>query len=188
MQKNALAILCGIIVAITPLMAFSAEPPDIDIKYLYRHEGSKQFKILTEGSILYSGDFYKILFAPATTEKTDIYVYVFQTDSSDNIYRLFPMKSFAGVTVNNFNPVQPGITRYIPAKKKSFFLDEQIGKEQIYFLATRQPDTELENQYQQVLLARSEQNPEKIQSAQETLRQRLKACEGCVNVLKFLHR
>jgi hypothetical protein len=64
-----LAILCGILVAITPLKALSAEPPDIDIKYLYRHEGSKQFEILTEGSILYSGDFYKIIFAPATTEK-----------------------------------------------------------------------------------------------------------------------
>jgi len=186
-------------------------PLPIDIKYVYRHKGTNQFKILTEGSILYSGDTYKLIFTATET----VYVYIFQIDSAEKIYRLFPMAGFKGVTVNNFNPVPAGKTHHIPAKDKSFVLDEQVGKETIYFIISRQPDIRLENQYQQILNAQRENNPEKIQVAQETLkqeiksrglggisadpidengqrlskqRQRFKMCEGCVKVLEFWHR
>jgi len=58
------------------------------------------------------------------------------------------MKGFGNVIVNNFNPVQGGQTYYIPAKNKSFVLDEQIGRETIYFVASRQNYVVLEIQYQ----------------------------------------
>jgi len=190
-------------------------PLEIEIKYVYRRKDKDEFLSLSNGQVLYAGDYYKIIFTP--TEKT--YVYIFQKGSSGNIYRLFPIKSFKGV--NHFNPTQAGITYHIPAEDKSFFLDEQAGEEKIYFIAARQPDTELENQYQQVLKARGEQQNAKIQQARlegtiryrdpagigsdntenkvftwteengqqfSMLRQRLEICEGCVNVLSFLHR
>ena len=101
-------------------------------------------------------------------------------------------------------------------------MDQQIGEETIYFIASRQPASNLENQYQQVIMARHQQDNVVVEIAQitlqadiqhrgwgnvekkptetqhfdwqeqgqqfTTLRQRLEACDGCVNVLKFWHR
>jgi cytochrome c-type biogenesis protein CcmH/NrfG len=84
------------------------------------------------------------------------------------------MKGFKGVTVNNQNPVQANAEYYIPAKDKSFFLDNQTGKESIYVIVARQRDNVLEDQYQQVLIAREEQNQEKLKLAQTTLNRAIK--------------
>jgi hypothetical protein len=122
------------------------------INYVYRSGGKGDFKLLTNGSMLQSGDHYKILFTPTA----ECYVYIFQFDSANKIYQLFPMESFGGVTVNNFNPVQAGKTYYIPAEKKSFVLDQQTGTEKIYFLSSREHDLQLEAQYQQYLDAQQQ--------------------------------
>jgi hypothetical protein len=124
------------------------------INYVYRSGGKGDFKQLTDGGVLRSGDHYKIIFTPTVT----CYVYIFQIDSANKIYRLFPMESFGGVTVNNFNPVRDGKTYYIPAEKKSFVLDQQIGAEKIYFLSSRQRDPELEQQYEQYLEAQGQKS------------------------------
>ncbi|MDM8559373.1 DUF4384 domain-containing protein [Candidatus Parabeggiatoa sp. HSG14] len=142
----------------------------LDIKYVYRRKAGGDFNTLTDNTILYSGDYYKIIFTP--TEKT--YVYIFQQGSSGSIYRLFPMTSFGGVTVNNFNPAQSGTEYHIPAKDKSFFLDDQTGTEKLYFIASRQKEEKLENQYQQVLIARRGKDTHKIQLAQATLTKSIK--------------
>jgi len=123
------------------------------VNYVYRAGGKGDFQILTQGSILRSGDHYKIIFTP--TE--DSYVYIFQLDSANKIYSLFPMEHFGSVTVNNLNPVYAGNTYYIPAEKKSFVLDQQTGTEKIYFFASRQRDLELEQQYQATFEAQQRQ-------------------------------
>jgi hypothetical protein len=126
------------------------------INYIYRVGGKGEFQLLTNESILSSGDHYKIIFTPSQA----CYVYIFQVDSSHKIYSLFPMESFGGVTVNNLNPAQAGTTYFLPAEKKSFVLDQQTGVEKIYFLASQQRDLELEAQYQQVFEAQQQQNLE----------------------------
>ncbi|MCK5522680.1 MAG: DUF4384 domain-containing protein [Thiomargarita sp.] len=145
-------------------------PISVKIQYLYRHKQGKAFKTLTNDVVLHSGDYYKIVFTP--TETT--FLYIFQRGSSSNIFRLFPMKSFKGVTVNNQNPVQANAEYYIPAKGKSFYLDNKTGKESIYVIVARQRDKVLEAQYQQVLIARQEQNQEKIKIAQTNLNRAIK--------------
>lgn len=117
------------------------------INYVYRSGGKGEFKQLKDDSVLDSGDHYKIIFTPTK----DCYVYIFQVDSANKIYQLFPMESFGGVVVNNFNPAQARRTYYIPAEKKSFILDQQTGVERIYFLSSRERDIKLEEQYQQYL-------------------------------------
>ncbi|EDN70761.1 conserved hypothetical protein [Beggiatoa sp. PS] len=141
-----------------------------DIKYVYRRKTGGNFNTLTNNTILYSGDYYKIIFTP--TEKA--YVYIFQLGSSGNIYRLFPMKSFGKLTVNNFNPVQARTEYHIPAKDKSFFLDNQTGTEKLYFMASRQKDEALEDQYQQVLVAQRGQEAHQARLAQNTLTRTIK--------------
>ena len=123
------------------------------INYVYRPGGEGDFLPLTNGSVLHSGDHYKIIFTPA--EKC--YVYIIQVDSANKIYQLFPMERFGGVTVNNFNPVEPGRRYYIPGEAKSFHLDEQTGTEKIYFLASRERDEQLEADYQHYLHAEQQQ-------------------------------
>jgi len=122
------------------------------INYLYRPGGKGDFRNLKNRSVLRSGDHYKIIFTP--TE--DCYVYLFQVDSANKIYSLFPMESFGGVRVNNLNPVYAGKTYYIPAEKKSFILDQQTGTEKIYFLSSYQRDLELEEQYQRAFEAQQQ--------------------------------
>lgn len=124
------------------------------IKYLYRPFDNGEFREIANGGTLHSGDAYKIIFTPAE----ESYVYIFQFDSAEKMHCLFPMESFEGVKVNNFNPVQGGQTYYLPAKNKSFVLDEQIGVETIYFWAFRQRNSLLEEQYQQALLKQEQQN------------------------------
>lgn len=126
------------------------------VNYVYRSGGQGNFVPLQEGSVLHSGDHYKIIFTP--TE--DCYVYIFQIDSAQKIYQLFPMERFGEVIVNNFNPVQTGKTYYLPAESKSFMLDEQTGTETIYFLASRQRDAALEEQYQQYWQALQQPQPQ----------------------------
>lgn len=132
------------------------------INFVYRPESKGQFEHLTNGSVLHSGDHYKIIFTPVE----NCYVYIFQVDSANMVYQLFPMESFGGVTVNNFNPVQAGKTYYIPAEGKSFVLDEQTGTEKIYFLTSRKRDLSIEEQYQQVLESQQTREPLKHQQNQ----------------------
>ncbi len=129
------------------------ESLDFKINHVYRTGGKGNVKQLTNGGALHSGDYYKIIFTP----DEDCDVYIFQLDSANKLFRLFPMNRFGGVTVNNFNPVKGGKTYHIPAQDKSFELDEQKGPETIYFIATRQKDVVLENQYR--ALQNAQQNP-----------------------------
>ncbi len=115
-------------------------PLDFEIAYVYRPGGMGQFQILQDKGTLHSGDHYKILFQTPHP----CYVYIFQADSSNTIYSIFPLSDFRGVEVNLENPVQPDQPYFVPAKDKSFVLDKTRGTEQIYFLAFQEPDMELE--------------------------------------------
>ena len=127
------------------------------INYVYRSQGEGDFKILENGSTLHSKDHYKIIFTP----NQDCYVYIFQIDGANKVYQLFPMEKFGKLVLNNLNPLQAGQTYYVPAEGKSFILDDQVGTERIYFLASFQEDRELEEQYQQAFEAQQRQDLEK---------------------------
>ncbi|GAK53803.1 secreted protein [Candidatus Moduliflexus flocculans] len=123
-----------------------AAPLLVNLSYVYRANGQGEFLPIKEGSVLHSGDHYKLIL----TASEECHIYIFQVDSANKIFQLFPMGSFGGVTLNNFNPVKQGETVYIPAESKSFELDAQTGAEKIYFLASRARNEELETAYQQL--------------------------------------
>jgi hypothetical protein len=70
-------------VSVTPAAAEAPKPLNFKLNYVYRPGGKGDLKPLIEGSKLNSGDHYKIKFTPAE----DSYVYIFQVDSSQAIYR-----------------------------------------------------------------------------------------------------
>lgn len=143
----------------------SSNALNFKVNYVYRPSGQGPLKPLSEGSVLNSGDHYKIQFTPAE----DSYVYIFQVDSSKAIFQLFPMTSFKGVKVDNLNPVKAGVTYYLPAKDKSFKLDNNVGSESILFLAFRQPNRALEQQYEALLKARLSKDDAKADNLQNAI-------------------
>ena len=110
-----------------------------NINYSYKSSQDKQLK---QAEILHSGDYYKISFKP----KFDSYVYIFQKDSANKIYKLFPMTEFQGKKYDNLNPVKAGANYELPSKNGYFVLDEQTGKETLYFIIKNQQDPILETQ------------------------------------------
>lgn len=114
--------------------------------YKYRGKGGRAApQDLTDGSVLRSGDTYKIEFTP----DEDCYVYISQYDSTLTLFPLFPRED---VTVGN--PVRGGQTYILPADNKSYKLDAQRGTETIYFQAYRDPNEALESQFQAMAQAR----------------------------------
>ena len=109
------------------------------VNYIYRSAGRGELKPISEGSILNSGDHYKIVFTP----NQYCHVYIFQVDSSGQIFQLFPMDAFKDVQVYNINPVMAGRKYILPAADKAFVLDETTGTERIYFIGSTVESIEL---------------------------------------------
>jgi uncharacterized coiled-coil protein SlyX len=181
------------------------------ISYQFRPAKDKtgQFQTVSNGSILQSGDTYKVIFTPNET----LYVYIFQKDASNQIQRIFPMTEFKGVQVNNHNPVAANKQYILPAKTKSFRLDNTTGTEKIYFIASRYQDAVLENlpttltlpETKPATVALFEQTKgfsdiiednhsvtlqwqEEQQDMTAVLNTKLESCDGCVNTLTFSHQ
>jgi len=127
------------------------------INYVYRSQGKGAFEVLEDDLTLQSGDHYKIIFTP----NQDCYVYIFQVDSANMVYSLFPMEQFGKLTLNNLNPIKAGQTYYIPAEEKSFVLDNQTGTERVYFLAAFKRDRKLEEEYYRTVEVQKRRDLEK---------------------------
>ncbi|TGO03521.1 hypothetical protein PN36_05035 [Candidatus Thiomargarita nelsonii] len=205
--ENQLALLRESLLSIqTTAIAEPVNNLGFKINFLYRSKGQGDFLPITQDTVLYSLDHYKIVIEAMETS----YIYLFQEDSAGQIVRLFPMKSFAGVTLNNENPMQAKQKYYLPAKTKSFKLDRTLGTETFYFTATRQPDLVLENFYEAIVRARKNNQPNLVLQAEftQTLKIEPKAplldeiadddvsppmqmenfCTGCVNIMSFEHQ
>jgi hypothetical protein len=120
-----------------------SESLSFDINYVFRSGGKGELKTITNGAVLRSGDHYKAIFIP----DKQCHVYIFQADSSNQIFQLFPMKTFNGISLNNVNPVEKDKTHIIPSPDKAFVLDNRVGTERIYFIASPERNQELEALY-----------------------------------------
>jgi serine/threonine-protein kinase PpkA len=162
------------------------QPLELSVDYFYRTATEEELHVLTPDASIHSGDHYKIQFSSAQ----DAYVYVFQIDSSDQIFQLFPPKDFSEVAPENTGSaaIKAGQTYYIPDQDKSFQLDEQVGKERIYVLAFRQPNTELEQLYRELGSAREQQSNNRINELHSKITGLLNK-GGCdqIGVLSFNH-
>ncbi len=148
----------------------------LQANYVYRPKGDAELITINNGDTLHSGGYYKIAFIP----DEDCCVYIFQADSSGQIFQLFPMTSFKGVAINNFNPVKKGTTYIIPARNKSFVLDERKGMERIYLLASRNQNAELEYLYNEL---QNGNNQARFRSAQMKLKHHVSKMRGIKGVV-----
>ena len=111
----------------------------IEMQFLYAPKGGGRTLSGRDGeSALSSDDSYYLRIK--TAEKC--YAYVFQRDSRDAVQQLFPNPAWVGTS----NPLLPGETRIPAADQQNswFYLDDTVGEESIYLLASRWPQRDLE--------------------------------------------
>lgn len=156
----------------------------VQVSYSYRPTDQLNFRSLMSGGVLHSGDRYRIRFTP----EQDGYAYIFQIDSSGKIYRLFPVEGSDAPQPANVNPVRAGVTYFVPAEDEAFQLDDQVGQEQIHFLAFRNRNVDLEDQYAALAEARQAQDNLRIANLQAQLTHSLQKTRlGAMPVINFKH-
>lgn len=136
-----------------------------EVNYVYRAAGVGELKTIKNEDTLKSGDHYKIVFTP----DKNCYVYIFQVDSSGQVFQLFPMESFRGVRVNQFNPVKQGKKYVLPSPDKAFLLDKKVGIERMYFIASREENKELESLYAELTAAVKRKNSSAVKDTRSKL-------------------
>ena len=148
-----------------PILPSSEDGISYHVSYVHRSNANESFKSIEVGEILKSGDEYKIILS----SDQEAYFYIYQADSAGQIFQLFPMERFGALVLNNLNPVRKKTTYFIPAREKSFVLDEKKGIEKIYLIASRYRDTKIESLYEDLSHARYNRNQGQEQQTQEKM-------------------
>ncbi len=99
----------------------------------------QNFRPFHPGDLLRSGDHYKILVKP----EDDTFLYLFQMDSSQQLYWLFPTDGLK-INIQSRLPLRKNQTYSLPAQDEAYFLDHKQGDENIYMIARKTPDPYLE--------------------------------------------
>jgi hypothetical protein len=112
------------------------EKPGLSMSLMGWKSGiSKDWFSLNEGGTLRSGDVYKL----KLQSDEEYYIYIFQVDSSNAIYSLFPWPN-----IKVKNPIPPFQTVYIPKETNiGYELDDIRGEETIYVYATKEKNKKL---------------------------------------------
>ncbi|MFX0198529.1 MAG: DUF4384 domain-containing protein [Candidatus Hodarchaeota archaeon] len=128
-----------------PQEAVSPTPQELEveldvIKEVYVN-GGYQARSVLDGDTLTQNDNYKVTFR--CNEKC--YMYIVQLDSTGKMDPIFPSKHSPGG-----NPVEPQLVYSIPAGNNWFYLDENMGVETIYFIASRSRRSDLEQLFHEL--------------------------------------
>lgn len=110
----------------------AGEAPAAATEILLQPEGrpSHPWRPLKDGEAISSTDNYRILLRP----ERPAYFYVFQVDSTGKLDWLFPRNG--SPYSYGTNPVVPGVWTQIPDGEQALHVDENLGVEHIYVVAT----------------------------------------------------
>jgi serine/threonine protein kinase len=103
-------------------------------------EGKSLFEV-KQSDTLTPKDRYYVEFS----SNEELYLYVAQVDAEESIVLIFPNRQFSSIN----NPLVPNSEYKIP-ENGSFYLNTTIGKEQIYAIASRGPNKQIESIYQRL--------------------------------------
>ncbi len=98
----------------------------MDVQF-YHEDQEGHMRVMTEGTVLKSGDGYSIY----VRSSDEAHLYIYQVDALGKSYRLFPNEDFLTAK----NPVPPATDLWIPNDKDLFTLDETTGREKVYIFA-----------------------------------------------------
>jgi len=98
-------------------------------------DGSWEDMFVQDGSLLNTGDRFQIIFKP----HNNCYLYIINVDSKKKIYTLFP-----NARTKTGNYLQEGEEYALPDRNKFYELDDTIGIETIYVVASSTPMNDIE--------------------------------------------
>lgn len=107
---------------------------------MFQDDGTPNPRMLKDGDTLRSGDSY--FFHIKTTNRPQNYIYLFQIDSSQKVFKLFPNPN---TYHTKSNPVPANTTITLPNDHKVWVLDDTIGDEKFYLLVSDTAVPALEN-------------------------------------------
>ena len=122
----------------TPMAQIDPNAINLHTVFVFAPNG-QDFRPFHPGDLLRSGDHYKILVKP----EDDTFLYLFQMDSSQHLYWLFPTDGLK-INIQARQPLRKNQTYSLPAQDESYFLDQMQGDENIYMIARKTPDPYLE--------------------------------------------
>jgi len=93
-------------------------------------DGREREVVMRSGDVLHSGDEFKINFEAGQ----DCYLYILYYDSTGQAGVLFPNPKIA-----LDNNIKGGVKYALPGEGLRFYLDENVGTEQVYFVASIEP-------------------------------------------------
>jgi hypothetical protein len=110
------------------------KPLELEFIAVYEKDGG--IFDLKPGAVLHSDQNYALAVRPSA----QAYVYVYQVDGSGSVFQLFPDPKFPELK----NPLAPNKWHWIPPQTHWSFLDDTVGTEKIYVVASYRPDDKLE--------------------------------------------
>jgi len=122
-----------------PMAQIDPDAINLHTVFVFAPEGQQDYRPFNPGDLLRSGDHYKILIKP----EDDMFLYLFQMDSSQHLYWLFPTDDLK-VNIQARKPLMKNQTYSLPAQDEAYFLDQMQGNENIYMIASKTPDPYLE--------------------------------------------
>lgn len=140
--------------AIRPVTISTSGGPIAKLSYFHKPANQHTEQPLSNGSIMQVGDVYRITFTPAK----NCYVYIFEHDVSGKIVQLFPGNPAEDVSSQNSNPVQKDTAYYVPSRRNLWRTVNQPMLRHLSLLASSEPDTTIEEQYQFMLSEQKAQN------------------------------
>jgi hypothetical protein len=157
--------LIGCATVVEPEVDHETPPLSILMCYVFRAGGEGPLLPILPGKKLSSGDHYRLYFKSSR----DCHVYIYQTDASGQVFRLFPLARFDGVVLDHKNPVKADNDYAVPAGNRFFYLDETIGKERIYLAVSSYRMDRLEALDNRLSEARQTNDATQISAAGKTL-------------------
>ena len=121
-----------------PMAQIDPDAINLHTVFVFAPNG-QDFRPFHPGDQLRSGDHYKILVKP----EDDTFLYLFQMDSSQRLYWLFPTDDLK-INIQARLPLRKNQTYSLPAQDETYFLDQMQGDENIYMIARKTPDPYLE--------------------------------------------
>jgi len=109
----------------------------IDVSISVKRKRNNGEDYILNGDSLAQTDNYAIEFRA----KDSAYIYIFQIDAKEKIFKLFPNTDY----LEKDNPLQGGELYQIPDQNRWFYLDENKGKEYLIVLAQKEPLADAEN-------------------------------------------
>jgi len=122
--------------AVQPVPKSRSNPIQVEFT-MFKENGKRPPTPVKTGDSMRSGDSYFFHIRPSK----DCFLYLFQVDATGKAFRLFPSDTYH----TQANPVLGKASITLPNQTEVFYLDQTVGQEEFYFLASDESVEQLEN-------------------------------------------